>query len=79
VDGKYWFPTYTKAEGTLHFQAQNGALSEDVHLRNIVKFTDYKQFRATSRVIYNGQDITNNKAPAEQAPDQNGKPATPPK
>ena len=27
VDGKYWFPTYTKAEGMLHFAAQNGALS----------------------------------------------------
>jgi hypothetical protein len=77
VDGKYWFPTYTKAEGTLHFQAQNGALSQDVHLRNIVKFTDYKQFRATSRIIYNGRDITDEKAPAEQTPD--GKPATTPK
>jgi hypothetical protein len=79
VDGKYWFPTYTKAEGTLHFQAQNGALSEDVHLRNIVRFTDYKQFRATARIIYNGQDITNQKAPADQTPDQNSKPAAPPK
>ncbi len=79
IDGKYWFPTYTKSEGTLHFQAQNGALSEDVHLRNIVRFTDYKQFRATARIIYNGQDITNQKAPADQTPDQNSKPAAPPK
>jgi hypothetical protein len=62
VDGKYWFPTYTKAEGDLHFAAANGALSQDVHLRNIVKYTDYKQFRATSRIIYNGEDITNNGA-----------------
>jgi len=82
VDGKYWFPTYTKAEGNLHFAAQNGALSQDVHMRNIVKYTDYKQFRATSRIIYNGQDITNNKAPADQSPAQNpdqnnGKPPTP--
>jgi len=75
VDGKYWFPTYTKAEGNLHFQAQNGALSQDVHIRNIVKYTDYKQFRATARIIYNGEDITNNKA----TPDQNdGKPAPQP-
>jgi hypothetical protein len=79
IDGKYWFPTYTKSEGTLHFQAQNGALSQDVHLRNIVKYTDYKQFRATSRIIYNGQDITNQKAPADQTPEQNGKPTAPPK
>jgi hypothetical protein len=59
VDGKYWFPTYTKAEGNLHFAAQSGAMSQDVHIRNIVKYTDYKQFHATSRVIYNGEDITN--------------------
>ena len=57
VDGKYWFPTYTKAEGYLHFAAQNGALSQDVHLRNIVRYTDYKQFRASSRIIYDGQEI----------------------
>ncbi len=66
VDGKYWFPTYTKAEGVLHFAAQNGALSEDVHMRSVVRYTDYKQFRATSRIIYNGQDITNDKPPAGQ-------------
>jgi hypothetical protein len=43
----------------LHFQAQNGALSEDVHMRSVVKYTDYKQFRSTSRIIYDGEDITN--------------------
>jgi hypothetical protein len=75
VDGKYWFPTYTKAEGNLHFAAQRGALSEDVHLRSIVKFTDYKQFRATSRIIYDGQDITDKKDPG--AGDENKPP--PPK
>jgi hypothetical protein len=62
IDGKYWFPTYTKAEGNLHFQASNGAMSQDVHLRNTVRYTDYKQFHATARIIYEGQDITNNKA-----------------
>jgi hypothetical protein len=67
VDGKYWFPTYTKAEGVLHFQAQNGALSEEVHLRSIVKYTDYKQFRSTSRIIFDGQDITNKKDDAKPA------------
>ena len=78
IDGKYWFPTYTKAEGTLHFVAQEGALANDVHMRSIVKYTDYKQFRSTSRIIYNGEDITNNKAPADQNQDQkNAKPAVP--
>lgn len=65
VDGKYWFPVYTKAEGTLHFSGGNGYMSQDVHLRTVVTYTDYKQFRATSRIIYNGQDITDNKAPED--------------
>ena len=72
VDGKYWFPTYTKAEGNLHFAAQEGAMAQDVHMRNVVKYSDYKQFHATSRIIYNGQDITNNKAPDDK--DKNNKP-----
>lgn len=65
VDGKYWFPTYTKAEGILHFPAANGSLTQDVHMRNVVRYTDYKRFRATSRIIYNGEDITNNTAPED--------------
>src|ERR1700679_2341080 len=75
VDGKFWFPTYTKAEGNLHFAAQNGALSNDVHMRNIVKYTDYKQYHATARIIYNGRDITDDKAPDNKQP----QPQTPPK
>jgi hypothetical protein len=72
VDGKYWFPTYTKAEGVLHFPFDSGG---DVHMRNIVKFTDYKQYHTSSRIIYNGEDITNKKAPD----DKNQKPqSTPP-
>jgi hypothetical protein len=78
VDGKYWFPTYTKAEGILHFAAQNGALGEDIHIRSTVRYTDYKRFRATSRIIYNGQDITNNKDSGDQKqqPSNSQPPAT---
>ncbi len=68
IDGKYWFPTYTKAEGVLHFQAQDGALSQDVHIKTIVRFTDYKRFRATARIIYNGEDITGQKSPDATQP-----------
>ena len=66
VDGKYWFPTYTKAEGILHFAAFNGALSQDIHMRSTVRYTDYKRFRASSRIIFNGEDITNNKDSGDQ-------------
>jgi len=65
IDGKYWFPTYTKAEGVLHFQAQNGALSEDIHMRTVVRYTDYKRFHTNVTVHYDGQVIT--KEPATPA------------
>ncbi len=58
VDGKYWFPTYTKAEGTLHFAPGGGSGGQDVHVRSIVKYTDYKQYRSSARIIVNGKDIT---------------------
>jgi hypothetical protein len=76
VDGKYWFPTYTKAEGELHFTGGNGYLSQDVHLRTIVKYTDYKQYHATARIIYNGEDITDKKDTTQPPanPPQNPKP-----
>jgi hypothetical protein len=57
VDGKYWFPTYTKGDGILHFTGGNGYLSQDVHLRQVVKYTDYKQYGSTSQLIYEGQEI----------------------
>ena len=58
VDGKYWFPVYTKGEGILHFAGGNGYMAQDVHIRDIVKYTDYKRFGSTSKIIYEGQDIT---------------------
>jgi hypothetical protein len=83
VDGKYWFPTYTKGEGVLHFAATKNGMGQDVHLRSVVKYTDYKQFRSNIRIIYNGEDITNQKQPDGQSPSQNGgqapTPAAPPK
>jgi hypothetical protein len=48
-------------------------------MRSIVKYTDYKRFRARSRIIYNGEDITNNKAPDDKntSPQQTAPPAKP--
>jgi hypothetical protein len=77
IDGKYWFPTYTKAEGILHFAAQDGAISQDVHMRNIVRYTDYRRFRSTVTIHYNGQDITNAKPDDPNTPRPDPKPAPP--
>lgn len=62
IDGKYWFPTYTKSEGILHFSGGDGYLAQTVHMRSTVRYTDYKQFRAKSRILYGSEDITDNKA-----------------
>ena len=59
VDGHYWFPVYTKGEGVLHFAGGHGYLSQDVHMRDVIKYSDYKRFGSTTKIIYDGQDITN--------------------
>jgi hypothetical protein len=41
IDG-YWFPVYARVDDTLHFGAQS------VHVREIVKFKDYKRAGAAS-------------------------------
>ncbi|MDE3202114.1 MAG: hypothetical protein KGN79_14460 [Acidobacteriota bacterium] len=70
IDGHYWFPVYTRAEGVLHFSGGNGYMAQDVHIRDIVKYTDYKRFGSSIKIIYDGQDITNNGQ--KQQPGQNG-------
>jgi hypothetical protein len=58
IDGKYWFPTYTKADDTLHFSGG------DVQIREIVKYSDYKRFGSNVKITYEGQEVK--KAPGEK-------------
>jgi hypothetical protein len=58
VDGHFWFPVYTKGEGILHFSGGHGYMAEDVHMRDTIKYTDYKRFGSTAKIIYEGQDVT---------------------
>jgi hypothetical protein len=46
IDGKYWFPTYTIANDTLHFK------DNDVRVRQTVKYEDYKRFKADSTITF---------------------------
>jgi hypothetical protein len=62
VDNRYWFPAFTKADDTLHFKMN------DVHIREIVKYEDYKRFGANSRITYQGKEIPK-AAPGEKQPD----------
>jgi hypothetical protein len=57
VDGQYWFPTYTIADDELHFEGDKHTLGQDVHIREVVKYTNYKRFRSTHRIIYQGQEV----------------------
>jgi hypothetical protein len=72
IDGKYWFPVYTRGEGVLHFSAGSGYLSQDVHMRETLKYTDYKQYHANVRVLFEGQDISQGgnqgSTPSQQPP-----------
>jgi len=56
IDGKYWFPTYSKADEVLHFTGS------DAHVKAIVKYTDYKRFGSNVNIIY-GNDVTKNNGP----------------
>ncbi|HEV2177296.1 MAG TPA: redoxin domain-containing protein [Terriglobia bacterium] len=45
IDGKFWFPTFTMADDTLYFP------DGPVHLKEIIKYTDYKQFKSTVKIL----------------------------
>jgi len=68
IDGHYWFPVYTKGEGWLHFAAQYGAMAQDVHIRDTIKYSDYKRFGSSSKIFYGDQEITNPDQPQSQPP-----------
>jgi len=51
IDGQYWFPTYTFAEDTLHFR------NEDVKIREVIKYTDYRKFGSKTKITYDGKEI----------------------
>ena len=66
IDGKYWFPVYTKADDTLHFSGGLG----DVHIREIVKYENYKRFGSRTRITYEGKELP----PAEKPTGDNKQP-----
>jgi len=65
IDGKYWFPTYTRAEDTLKFSLG------DIKIREIIKYTNYRRFGSKSKITYEGQEV---KKGDEVKPDQPAKP-----
>ncbi len=51
IDGKYWFPTYTKVDDNLHFTMG------DVHIRQVVKYENYRRFGSKTKITFEGQEI----------------------
>ena len=51
IEGHYWFPTFTRADDYLHFR------SGDVHMRMIVRYTNYQRFGVSVRI---GAPVENN-------------------
>ena len=78
VDGGNWFPVYTKADGVLHFPSSTGVPAQDVHIRYVVKYQDYKRFHANSRLIFNGEDLPSTPPPAKPEPNTPAPPAAAP-
>jgi hypothetical protein len=60
IDGQYWFPTYTRADDVLHFTGN------DVHVREIIKYTRYKRFGSKTKITYEGVAQPEKKAPSTQ-------------
>ncbi|MGD0870231.1 MAG: hypothetical protein ABSB88_11810 [Bryobacteraceae bacterium] len=48
IDGKYWFPTYTHADDTLHFKDM------DQRIRMKVLYQDYKRYEGKSTIKFGG-------------------------
>jgi hypothetical protein len=63
VDNRYWFPTYTRADDTLHFN------TGDIHIREIVKYEDYKRFGSNVRILYQGKEVPKGDQKDQKQPD----------
>jgi hypothetical protein len=64
VDGKYWFPTYTIANATLHFR------ENDQRIRMVVKYEDYKQFKSDVQIKYDVDAPAKTPTPAAPPPNK---------
>ena len=64
IDGKYWFPTYTRADDDLKFS------SGDVRMRMIVKYTNYQYFETAfkEKVTFQGTEVKSAPTPEQGKP-----------
>jgi hypothetical protein len=43
-------------------------MGEDVHIRDIIKYSDYKRFGSTSKILYEGQELPGAEKQPEATP-----------
>jgi hypothetical protein len=67
IDGRYWFPTYIYADDVLGFK------DGDIHIRMVVRFTNYKKFSGRIRVADEGEAASEEDVKAAEK----SKPGTP--
>jgi len=60
IDGKYWFPTYTHADDTLHFK------DHPQKIRMLVTYKDYKKFVGKSTIEFG--DVVDDKSKDQPKP-----------
>ncbi len=63
IDGKFWFPTFTIADDTLFFPG-----GPPVHIKEILRYTDYKQFKASSSVKIIPEPPEQTNSPSQSKP-----------
>ena len=68
IDGLYWFPVYTKADDELHFK------TEDVHIKEIVKYEDYRRFGTNTKILFEGKEIPKDVPKPDQKKPEDKKP-----
>jgi hypothetical protein len=73
VDGNYWFPVFTKADDILHFKLN------DVHIREIIKYSDYQRFGSKSKITYEGREVQKDIPKGQTPPPAEPPPVQPPK
>jgi len=61
IDGKYWFPTYTHADDTLHFK------DHPQKIRMLVTYKDYKKFVGKSTIEFG--DVVDDKSKDQPKPE----------
>jgi hypothetical protein len=64
IDGKYWFPTYTRADDVLHFK------TGDQRIRMVIRYDDYKQFKSQTDIQFGGVVDENGAGETKQPPDE---------